>query len=222
VRTDGLISGFLESAQRFPFNDAVFVNGRYLAYRDLEQITIRIAAAIRQREQTAYPLAAVFAYRSQTAYGGILGVLAAGKGYVPLNPKLPTDRTRKLIDLSGVSTVVVGNECAAQLPRLLAGISRPLTVLLPDVADVEHLGDSLPHHQFVSANELTACNTASVCAKVDQDAVAYLLFTSGSTGEPKGVPISHASVRAYIRYTAVSFLGVALGEKSVFDSLAGS
>src|ERR1700757_5519184 len=92
----GLIGGFLRSADTFPDRGAVVVDNQVLTYGALRKEAGRIATAITRYEMEPYSLAAVFAYRSRTAYSGILGILASGKGYVPLCPKFPVERTRKM------------------------------------------------------------------------------------------------------------------------------
>lgn len=195
-----LIEGFLESAERFPLHPALVVGEECFSYLDLRRMVGKIASAILQQEQSPFPLAAVWAYRSKTAYAGLLGILAAGKGYVPLNPKFPIERTRRMLLLSGCTVAVVGKECFPQLPNLLPEVDRPLTVILPDVSDVGHLATTYPQHRFVSSEEVQRTECSSSRPEVSQTATAYLLFTSGSTGEPKGVPISQANVRSYVQY----------------------
>jgi amino acid adenylation domain-containing protein len=197
-----LCSGFLESAERFASRPALVVGDTALTYSELRHLAARIASAILGAEPDGSPLAAVLAARSVSAYAGILGILGAGKGYVPLSPKFPVARTRKMLLLSGSGTVVVGPESVALLPSLLSGISRKLTIILPEVPQADDLAEAFPHHRFICSTQMSdgACDVLS--SEADPAAFAYLLFTSGSTGEPKGVPISHANVRRYIGYVA--------------------
>jgi amino acid adenylation domain-containing protein len=196
----GLIGGFLRSAEQFADRNALVVNNEAVTYDALRTAACRLTAAIAATEPGPNPLAAVFAYRSMTAYCGVLGILAAGTGYVPLNPKFPVERSRKMLVLSGCRVLVVGKEAFHQLPQLLDGVEASLTVILPDTQDVNSLASLYSRHRFVTAAEFPA-PSAPVPPSVSPESVAYLLFTSGSTGQPKGVPISQANVCAYVSYT---------------------
>ncbi len=194
-----LISRFLKSVDRFPSHIALVVDGEGLTYLDLYRRASRIASAIIQHEQDPLPLVGVLAHRSVTAYASILGALATGKGYVPLNPKFPIERTRWMLLLSGVRVVVVGKEAFAQLPELLSEVNRPLAIILPDVADAGGLVARFHQHRFVSSADLSDEDSFPFERAASPANIAYLLFTSGSTGKPKGVPISQLNVCCYLR-----------------------
>ena len=192
-----LIAGFERSARQFAFREALVVGDEHLTYLDLQLLADRIASAVVRYEQKSSPLAAILAYRSVIAYAGILGILAAGKGYVPLNAKFPIERTRKMLEYSECQVIVIGQECFHLLPKLLPLLDRHLTVVLPDASDVPHLSSVFPTHRFVSFGNTSDRRHRPSTAPTD---IAYLLFTSGSTGEPKGVPISHSNAISYVQY----------------------
>jgi amino acid adenylation domain-containing protein len=195
-----LIDGFVESADRFPSREALVVDGECVSYLALRGLAGKIASAILQHEDDAFPLVALLAHRSKTAYAGILGILGAGKGYVPLNPKFPIERTRRMLDLSRCGMLIAGTEGFQQLPKLLIEANRPLTVILPDLIDASGLSSDFPQHRFVSSKEMADGDKCSLRPEVNSSSIAYLLFTSGSTGQPKGVPIAQSNVRSYLRY----------------------
>jgi amino acid adenylation domain-containing protein len=195
-----LIDGFVESVNRFPSREALVVDEEHLSYVALQGLAAKIAYAILQHEHDASSLVALLAHRSKTAYASILGILGAGKGYVPLNPKFPVERTRRMLDLSGCAMVIVGTEGFQHLPKLLLEVNRPLIVILPDLNDASGLSSDFPQHRFVPSKEMADGNKFPFHPEVSTTDIAYLLFTSGSTGQPKGVPIAQSNVRSYLQY----------------------
>src|SRR5437762_12132921 len=195
-----LSSGFLGSATRFSDREALNVAGDRVSYQELAEQAKRLAATL-QAGATAgeVPLTAVFAYRSHTAYAAVLGALMAGNGYVPLNRTFPIDRTRLMLEKSMCRTLVVDKESESQLSELLRGLATPMVILCPDRVDATETSARLPAHRVVGANEFVDANRWHP-PKVSQNAIAYLLFTSGSTGQPKGVMVSHANVLHYVDY----------------------
>jgi amino acid adenylation domain-containing protein len=105
-----------------------------------------------------------------------LGVLAAGKAYVPLDASYPAERLRYMLEDSEASALVTNGK-SAPLAAELAGPG--LYVLDFDALGAE--GGAVP------------------AVEVHPHAIAYLLYTSGSTGRPKGVPQTHRNVMHHMR-----------------------
>src|ERR1700674_1467391 len=104
-RDRSLISGFLRSLHARPDHLALELGEQRFTYAQLWDRAGRIANALNDCLDPA-PLVALLASRSATAYAGPLGILAAGRGYVPLNPKFPADRTLAMLSASGCKVII--------------------------------------------------------------------------------------------------------------------
>ena len=191
--------GVLAASEEFPDRAACQVLCP-LSYRSLVDQAKRIAATI-QREgvKNAVPLTCVFGNHSETAYTAVLGTLMAGHGYVPLNRAFPLDRTRLMLERSMCRSLVVDGESEAKLEALLEGVEEPLLILCPDRADVSEMATRFQGHKIFGEADLAAPEHWTP-KDVSADSIAYLLFTSGSTGQPKAVMVSHANVLHYVDY----------------------
>jgi amino acid adenylation domain-containing protein len=190
----------MRSAAQFSERPAVIIDGTPVTYWRLREIALRIAASIQaHQEHLETSLVAVFAQRSATAFGAVLGSLLAGAGYVPLNRTFPVARTRLMFERSRCRTIIIDTESLPQLNALLDEDERQLLVVCPDVQDLQWHRRQWPQHVFISAGELES-SAAWREPRENQDAIAYLLFTSGSTGVPKGVMVAHRNVTAFVNY----------------------
>lgn len=193
-----LTSGFIQSCEFYAERPALEVQGTCLTYSNLHAKAASLAATLQHRAPSSRSdLTAVFAYRSETAFVGILAALFSGHGYVPLNATFPPERTRLMLQRSGCGRLIVDTESEQQLDQILEGVEAPLTIILPERRNVGHLAEQFPLHRFLGADDLEPAERWSP-VEVSQNSPAYVLFTSGSTGIPKGVVVSHRNVRAFI------------------------
>jgi len=205
VQIKTLSYGFLKSIEAFGERPAIEVSGKTLTYAQLFRKAASLAATLsRHQEEIEPPLTAVFAYRSETAFAGVLGALLRGYGYVPMNRMFPPDRTRTMLQRSGCRSMLVDAQSEKQLDQVLEGIDYEMIVVLPEREDVRELEARWPKHRFLGTGEL-ASDEQWRPVKVSPDSIAYLLFTSGSTGIPKGVMVAHRNVRHYIEFMTERF-----------------
>jgi amino acid adenylation domain-containing protein len=157
-----------------------------LTYAELDEWANRIASSILARRGEAQEPVGLPIEQGASSIAAILGALKAGKIYVPLDPSYPHTRLAHMLDWAGAGLVVTDSESAGFAGSLVDGRS--------DLLVVDRLGD--------------AGDGRRLGLRISPDDVAYIFFTSGSTGEPKGVFDSHRNVLHNIRrYTNALAIG---------------
>ncbi|MBF6567581.1 MAG: amino acid adenylation domain-containing protein [Candidatus Binataceae bacterium] len=193
-----LYHGFLRSAETHPDRPAVDVAGVCVTYRELREAATRLAATIQSHTPEGGPaMTGVFAYRSPAAFAGVLGSLLAGNGYLPLNRGFPPERTRTMLARSECRSIIVDGASEPQLAELLHGIDYPLLIILADRDEPGDLKLRWPAHRFIARKDLDPAAAWRERPKT-RDALAYVLFTSGSTGIPKGVMVAQRNVTHFV------------------------
>jgi amino acid adenylation domain-containing protein len=166
---------FLEQVQQYPERIAIKTLDEEWTYRRLEVEANRIAHAIdSQTTADCQNVALLFEHGADTI-AAMLGVLKAGCAYVPLDPSYPQQRLAFIVEDSQASVIITNGQYIDLAHRLVDG-ARP-------IIDVDHLkGDVGPFASLAKP-----------------DSLAYILYTSGSTGQPKGVMQNHRNVLHHIR-----------------------
>lgn len=178
-----------EAAARHRDRPAVQLGARVVTYAELTDLAARWAHAIQERAPGARRVG-VLGSRSLESYAGALAASWAGAGFVPLNPRLTADRLTRVARLAQLHAIIAEPAWAGVLDTLRPQLAPDLVVLGP--ADA-----AAPTH--------TATNTGTKAASAAPGDLAYLLFTSGTTGDPKGVGVTHANVLAYLANARARF-----------------
>jgi amino acid adenylation domain-containing protein len=171
-----LVDRLDEAFRRFADRPALVVNSRTFSYAEIDQRVMALAAVLDAEMAPDDRYVGVLASRSVEAYVALLAAIRTGRAYLPLGPGFPVPRLVQMLERAGCTTVVVGDECAHLLAPLSASRSQM---------------------RFVEATAGRG-NASHRPRRPSADAEVYLLFTSGTSGVPKGVPIRHRNLCAYL------------------------
>ncbi len=165
-----VVTRFMEQALLSPDVTAVRCGGASLTYRELDELSSLLTCELQTRGVKRGDRVGLCLERSVELLIGIYGILKAGAAYVPLDPRLPTQRLTYMIRDSGTAVCVTQTSCSSVL----------------DSDDLELVCLDTP---FDSDH-----GTQSMTGYLDPGDLAYIIYTSGSTGTPKGVEIEHRSL----------------------------
>jgi amino acid adenylation domain-containing protein len=189
-RSDGpsLRAGFLRHAAAEPDAPAFVVRGASCSYGQMNETARRWARALIEARGSRPERVGLFAYRSAVAYTGTMAAMFAGAAYVPLNPTFPPEKTQAMIAAADLDAVIVDSTCLTQVAKLPGLASLPLLIPETDAPAIDGIAG-----RIFGKHELETTAALGDLPPLTPDDIAYLLFTSGSTGAPKGVPVTHGN-----------------------------
>lgn len=145
---------------------------------------------------------ALYMTKSPQAIAIMLSCLRAGMVYVPIDPKCPAERRDLILEDCQAQLLVLDNFTATQWNKQPSCISALTLIISPQAI-------SLTGIQQFSLDEFLARDDFGENIRpyppITADTLAYLLYTSGSTGVPKGVKITHANARAFVDWAYEQF-----------------
>jgi amino acid adenylation domain-containing protein/non-ribosomal peptide synthase protein (TIGR01720 family) len=168
-------------AARTPHQIAVVSRDEQWTYSELSVAARRAAGALRANGVGRGSSVGVIGTRGPKMIATVLGALHAGAGFVPIEINQPDARIRSTVERSGLTVLVADRALRGRLDRILSSAAAPPVVLSWDDIAVE--GEAI----------------ATPPVDVGPADLAYVLFTSGSTGEPKGVMVEQRGMRNHIR-----------------------
>ncbi|MPY98080.1 MAG: amino acid adenylation domain-containing protein [Actinophytocola sp.] len=172
-----------EQADRTPDAVAVVFDGAELTYRELDRRANQLAHRLRALGVAPEAPVGVCLERSLELVVAVLGVLKAGGAYLPLDPDLPPRRLRLMLADAGVGVIITQPWLLDMLPE------HPAETIALDPRWTSIAGERESRPQDGP----------------EPDNLAYIVYTSGSTGEPNGVPVEHRAIGNQLRWRQAQF-----------------
>ena len=174
-----------------------------------------IAAALHEAGVGRGDRVGIWMDKTPNCVQAILGTMAAGAAYVPLDPRAPWRRCRTIAEDCGFAAVIADQPRLASLLSFLEGLSTRKVIM--DAPEEAIRAAQLPTGISVEAFAAAAARGPAQCAEPVPHDLAYILYTSGSTGTPKGVIHTHASGLAFTNWVQERF---AITPDDIFSSHA--
>jgi len=166
---------FDHQVRKFPDHVAIKSLNHEWSYAELSRQVDRVAQAILSTRGDADERIAVLMEHDAPMIAALLGTLKAGKTYVPLDPSYPVERLDFILKDSQASALITNNVNLATVQQLTSDV------------------------QLINIDGLEWVAPPTPAPYVSPERLAYILYTSGSTGNPKGVMQNHRNVLHHIR-----------------------
>lgn len=198
---------FGERARENPGATAVIYGELAYSYRELDESSDSYAGLLIEKGLPVEGLVAVLADDFFQFVSAVLGILKAGGGYVPIDPDAPEDRITYLLSDTAATVLITERKYAEKFAGAINGAEALRAVINTDESEEPCTGTACraprsesniePNNLQNAGDALLASGPPSASALEERSnprSIAYVMYTSGTSGRPKGVIVEHRSI----------------------------
>lgn len=199
------------SAAKYSRNRAVVFKDKSICFSDLDAASNALANCLISLGVLPGDRVGLYLDKSIDAVIAIYGILKSGACYVPLDTLGPVDRNALIIKDCGLEIIVTAAGKLFKIKQIAgktSGQQLPLRDLLIVDREASLAGDDYQHIRTICRDQIFDSGNnlqPSAGRKITPENPAYILYTSGSTGQPKGVVISHGAALAFVQWGLDNF-----------------
>ncbi len=193
-----------KSARQRPQKEAIRFQGKSLAYTQLETLTNQVAQTLHSVGIRRGDRVGIYVHKSLASVISVFGILKAGGIYVPLDPNTPVKRLAFITRNCDMNVLLTSTQKLSEVSQFFSAGATLHSILL---TDDEYESVTLPEAvKLITWPDILAHDMAPLAdVGVVETDLAYILYTSGSTGDPKGVMISHRTIFTFIDWCYETF-----------------
>jgi amino acid adenylation domain-containing protein len=186
-----------ESAANYPDHAAILYKNEKITYLQLDQESDQLAQGLLRIGIKKGDRVGIYMNRGISAVTSVFGILKAGATYVPIDPMCPSMRFRYMVNKCNIQFLITLEEKLASIQEIADQNSPVKTVIVMN--GLKAGTRSLNSLEWIDWPRVRSGSTEGKrpLSGIDRDS-AYILFTSGSTGNPKGVVLSHLNSLTFI------------------------
>lgn len=187
-----------QAAARYPDQEAVRCHDQRLTYAELVQRANALAYLLVDQGVRRGDRVGIYLHKSLESAVAIWGIMKAGAAYVPLDPTTPEDRLCYILEQCGIQHIIAEDAlCGPLLGYLERGGTLDSVIGIQD--------NALPTRTFPWSELDAASGGTTPAVRIIEQDLAYIMYTSGSTGPPKGIMHTHRSGLSYAQWARYEY-----------------